>query len=106
MPTKMINCKLDIPLAPGHSKELWWNNANPRHAVYTVQAVPLPTGDSANGFDENVSVEVVRVWRKFIVNEKSNDRFSDTDTEDEIHYVVKNVGTQPTRFNVYISVVS
>ena len=105
MAAKIVNTNLDLELAPGKSKTLNWNNAKPANAVWSANAIPLPTGDTAKGFNQDTQLEVTRLWRRFKVVEKSTTQFSDTDIETEIWYTVKNVGTKKARFNVYLSAI-
>ena len=99
-----FNTNKDFELNPGQTLHSWWNNASPANAVWSANAVPLATGSTQTGFDQDTQLEVTRVWRRFKVVEKSTSQFSKVDTETEIHYEVKNIGSTKARFNVYLSV--
>ncbi len=108
MAVKFINTKIDAWIEPGQTHNWVYNNAAPREAVWSAQAVPFSTGDSTKGFAEVVELEVTRVWRKLIVTEKKpypQSQTVDVTIEDEIHYHVKNIGTQKSRYTVYLSAI-
>jgi hypothetical protein len=92
-------------LDPGQTKHTWWNNAAPANAVWSANAVAIPTGSTNTGFSQDTSLEVTRVWRRFKVIEKSDNQFSNTDIETEIHCEVKNIGGTKAKFKVYFSAV-
>ncbi len=109
MAMTFIKTKLDAWIEPGQTHRWWWNNAAPRDAVWSAQAVPFATGDTASGFAEDVSLEVTRVWRRLIVTEKKpfpQSQTVDVISEDEIHYEVKNIGNRKSRYAVFLSVIS
>jgi hypothetical protein len=93
----------EYELDAGKTSHTWWNNAAPANAVWSANAVPLATGSTNTGFNQDTSLEVTRVWRRFKVVEKSDNQFSDTDIETEIHCEVKNVGASKAKFKVYYS---
>lgn len=108
MAVLFIKTKIDAWIQPGETHHWWWNNAAPRDAVWSAQAVPFATGSSGDGFAEEVDLEVTRIWRKLIVKEKKpfpQSQTVDVVSEDEIHYEVKNVGKQKSRYTVYLSAV-
>jgi hypothetical protein len=100
----VINTQKERELSPGKTLHSWWNNASPTNAVWSANAVPLATGSTATGFNQDTQLEVTRVWRRFKVVEKSKSSFSDTDIETEIHYEVKNIGATKAKFIVYLCV--
>jgi hypothetical protein len=104
MGLKVINTQTEQELNPGQTLHSWWNNASPANAVWTANAVPLSTGSTSTGFNQDTQIEVTRLWRRFKVVEKSSTQFSDVDIETEIHYEVKNVGNSKARFVMYFSV--
>jgi hypothetical protein len=104
MSVLVINTQKERELNPGQSLHSWWNNASPANAVWTANAVPVLMGSTGTGFNQDTSVEVTRLWRRFKVVEKSTSQISDTDIESEIHYEVKNVGNSKARFIVYLCV--
>ena len=99
---RIIKTDINAWIEPGQTQHWWWNNAAPREAVWSVQAVPFATGDLIQGFQEDVALEVTRVWRRLIVTEKKPFGVA---SEDEIHYEVKNVGNQRSRYTVYLSTI-
>ena len=104
MPIKVFKTSNDHELNPGATGHWWWNNASPANAVWTANAVPLATGSTTAGFDQDTQLEVTRIWRRFKVVEKSTNQFSDTDIESEIHYEIKNLSGTKAKFNVYLQV--
>lgn len=106
MSNVLIKTSVDAWIEPGQTHHRWWNNAAPRDAVWSAQAVPIATGDSVSGFAEDVSLEVTKVWRRLLVTEKKPFPQSQTvevHAEDEIHYEVKNVGTRKCRYTVLLT---
>jgi hypothetical protein len=95
-----------IEIAPSATIEHWWNNATPRDAVWAVQAVPRATGSTSKGFAQTTRVEVTRVWRDFKVVEHSHSQFSDTTSEDENHYTLKNLTGAPAVVDVYMAIIN
>jgi hypothetical protein len=93
-------------LDPGQTGHWWWNNAAPSKGVWSAMAVPVATGSTSAGFNQDTQVEVTRIWQRFKVIEKSTTQISDTDIETEIHYEVKNIGSTKATFVVYFSVAS
>jgi len=107
MPTSVVNTKAERELAPGKSGTWVWNNAAPHDAVWSANAVPVPSGDTQKGFNEVVSLEVTRLWRRLIVTELDpHSQATQLKVEHEIHYEVENVGDAPARFVVFLSAVS
>lgn len=106
MGVSVINTKKELELNPGEEREYWWNHASPADGVWSANAVPLATGSTTAGFSQHTKLEVTRLWREFIVTEKSKTQFSDVDIETEIHYKVKNIGTTKARFTVFLCVAS
>jgi hypothetical protein len=105
----VVNTKTEKVLAPGKTGHWKWNNAAPQNAVWSANVVPVMTGDTASGFDEDVSLEVTRVWRRLIVTEEKSSpqsQFANVNVEHEVHYEVKNVGSRSARFVVFLSAVS
>ena len=106
MGISVFSPKTELELNPGQTGHWWWNNASPVNAVWSANAVPLATGSTSTGFNQDTQLEVTRLWRRFKVIEKSSTQFSDTDIETEIHYEVKNLGNTKARFIVYFCVAS
>jgi hypothetical protein len=104
MPTKVIKIPNALQLNGGQTGHWWWNNASPANAVWSANAVPIATGNTTDGFDQDTQLEVTRLWRRFKVVEKSTSQFSDTDIESEIHYEIKNLTGALAKFNVYLCV--
>ena len=105
----LVNTKTEHELASGQEAHIWWNHAAPADAVWSANAVPHATGSTLTGFSQSTSLEVTRLWRKFIVTEKKDfpqSQTVETTVEHEIHYVVKNVGNDKARFVVFLSAVS
>lgn len=105
----LVNTHTEHTLAPGKTGHWWWNNAAPGQAVWSANAVPVPTGDTASGFAEDVSLEVTRLWRRLIVTEHKPFPQSQTvevKIEHEIHYEIKNVGSSSARFVVFLAAIS
>jgi hypothetical protein len=103
----LVNTQHQHDLAAGKSGIWIWKNLTPHDAVWSVNAIPVPTGDTQKGFNEDASFEVTRVWRRMISTE--DDPHSQTTTvtiKHELHYEVKNVGDGPGRFVAYLSAVS
>ena len=98
MPVKLVDTGLNLTLGAGKTKKLWWNNANPSKAVWSVNAVPLPKNAKSS---HSGSVEVTRVWRKLNVSVPSRGA---PQAEHEIHYEVFNPGTSSVNFTVYMLV--
>jgi hypothetical protein len=106
---EIIDTKLAIKLGPGKTHHLWWNKAAPANAVWLANAVPIITGDTATGFNQDSSVEITRLWRRLIVTEKKpfpQSQTTDVVVEHEIHYEVKNLGNTEVTFNVFLSAIS
>ncbi len=104
MPTNTFKISNNWELNPGATGHWWWNNAAPANAVWSANAVPLATGSTNTGFNQDTQLEVTRLWRRFKVVEKSTSQFSDTDIESEIHFEVKNLSGTKAKFNVYLTV--
>jgi hypothetical protein len=104
MPTKVFKVPTDLELNPGATGHWWWNHATPTFAVWSANAVAIATGSTSAGFQQDTQLEVTRLWRRFIVIEKSTSQISDTDIETEIHYEVKNLSGTKAKFNIYFSV--
>ena len=104
MPIKTFKIEDSLELNPGQTGHWWWNHASPAGSVWSANAVPMATGSTTTGFAQNTELEVTRIWRKYIIIEKSTSQFSDTDIESEIHYEVKNLSGTKARFHVYLSV--
>lgn len=105
----VVNTKTVVELAPGQTTQRHWNNAAPHDAVWSANAVAVATGSTAEGFAEDVALEVTRLWRRLIVTEKKPFPQSQTvevKIEHEIHYEIKNVGAQPAKFVVYLAAIS
>ena len=105
---RIIKTGVDAWIDPGQTQHRTWNNADIREAIWSAQAIPFSTGNSTKGFNEDVALEVTRVWRRLIVTEikpfPQNPQIpTGVASEDEIHYEVKNVGTQRARYTVYLS---
>ncbi len=100
----VINTQKERELNPGETLHSWWNNASPANAVWSANAVPLTTGSTNTGFNQDTQLEVTRLWRRYKVVEKSTSQISDVDIESEIHYEVKNIGNTKARFIVYLCV--
>src|SRR5262245_31902367 len=94
-----FNTNKDFELNPGETLHSWWNNASPANAVCSTNAVPLITGSTQTGFNQDTQLEITRLWRRLKVVEKSSSQFSDLDTETEIHFEVKSIGGTKARFN-------
>ncbi|HTT48115.1 MAG TPA: hypothetical protein VMG39_08935 [Pseudolabrys sp.] len=103
----LVNTNVNLELGPGKTGHWHWNNATPSDAVWYVNAVPFATGSTLTGFAQDTQLEVTRVWRRFIVTEHAppNSQISDTTTETEIHYEIKNLGGTTAKFNVFLSIV-
>ena len=96
MPTLLVDTKTQLNIQPGATFHFVWNNASPSHAVWSANAVPVATGSTAGGFNQDSSVEVTRLWRRFISTEKKpfpQSQTADVVVEHEIHCELKNVGS-------------
>lgn len=105
---RIIKTGIDAWIEPGQTQHWTWNNADIRDGIWSAQAVPFGTGNSTKGFNEDVALEVTRVWRRLIVTEKKSFPplpLTEGISEDEIHYEVKNVGNQRSRYTVYLSTI-
>jgi hypothetical protein len=98
--TKILAGKIS-GITPGQMVTKHWNNANPSDAVWYVQAIPTFDGvpKELGGVWE---VEVTRVWRRKI---RVHHHQAPSSVEDEIHYEIKNVGTETVTVNVYLGVI-
>jgi len=85
----LVNTKKVVELEPGKTAHRWWNNADPTNAVWSANAVPLAEVSQ----DQDVALEITRLWRKQIVG-NAGQAPGGTTVEDEIHFEIKNVGTQ------------
>jgi hypothetical protein len=104
----IVNTKTELQLAGSKTGHWWWNNAAPADAVWSANAIPVQTGDTASGFAQDTSVEVTRLWRRLIVTEHKDSpqaQTVDVKVEHEIHYEIKNLGNQTARFVVFLSAV-
>ena len=102
---KFVNTGTVIELAPGKTVHRQWNNATPAQAVWSVNAFPQLSGGTEN---QDISLEVTRMWRRVTQTEKKDSPQSQTAeavVEHEIHCEIKNVGTKTARFIVYWSVI-
>ena len=106
MPVLTFSTNKERELNPGQTGHWWWNNATPANAVWSANAVPVATGSTQTGFNQDTQLEVTRLWRRFKVIETSSTQFSDVDIETEIHYEVKNIGNTKAKFIMYLSVAS
>jgi hypothetical protein len=86
-------------IAPGQTVTKHWNNATPRDAVWYVQAVPTHSGIGKEGTQVR-EVEVTRVWWKLTKTAPKGP------IEDEIHFAIKNVGTQNVSVEIYIGIIA
>ncbi|MBI4852340.1 MAG: hypothetical protein HY819_11135 [Acidobacteria bacterium] len=105
---KVINTNKEVELAPGKTYKGHWNNATPgANAVWGAQAIPLATGSTIEGFAQDTSVEVTRLWRRLIITEKKpfpQSQTVETEVEHEIHYEIKNVGTEKVKFIIFLTI--
>jgi len=104
----ITDTKVDIELAAGQTTHRVWNNVS-GSAVYYVNAVPVNTGSTTGGFNVDASFEVTRVWRRLTVVEKKEfpqSQTATTESEFELHYEVKNVGTKKGKFRARIGKVA
>lgn len=99
---KIIETSTILELDPGKKTHRHWNNASPENAVWSVNAVPV----GASGQPQDVSLEVTRLWRRLIVTVQTPGSPGSTASESEIHYEIKNIGTQKARFKVYLAAIS
>jgi hypothetical protein len=94
-------------LAPAQSVTKHWNNATPANAVWYIQAIPLPSSfTSANPIEQSVEAEVTRVWRKLNRTIGPAENPEAYYYEDEIWYVIRNVGAREVDVDVYASIIS
>jgi hypothetical protein len=105
----LVDTKTQHDLAPGQTFHWHWNNAAPADAVWSANAVPVATGSTTGGFNQDTQLEVTRLWRRLIVTEKKpfpQSQTVDVVVETEIHCDIKNIGTTPAKFVVFLSIVS
>ncbi len=106
MTALLVNTQHEHDLAAGTSGIWIWKNLAPHDAVWSVNAVPVQTGDTQTGFNDEASFEVTRVWRRMISTEDEHSQATTVTVKHELHYEVKNVGTTPGRFVAFLSAVS
>lgn len=105
----LVDTKTQHDLGPGQTLHWHWNNATPTDGLWYANAVAIATGSTGAGFAQDTSLEVTRLWRRFIVTEKKpfpQSQTVETTVETEIHVDIKNIGNSPAKFIVFLSVVS
>jgi hypothetical protein len=96
--TKVLDNK---SLDPGKEGHWWWNNAHYGKS-YFLEVVPIQVGDYQTGYNHTTELEITRQWRKLISTQSQGSIGVDVAVELEIHYIVKNVGSIPAKFNVQL----
>lgn len=110
----LINTQTQHTLPPGDTLHWQWNNLTPDQSVWTANAVPLITADVVNdvNFQQNSSIEVVSQWRTVRTQAVTIDggpdqsNFTESGITHQFHCLLKNVGTLPSTFVVFLTMVS
>jgi len=86
-------------LEAGKTAHHWWNNA-PWGKVFALEVVPSEIGTTQTGFNHVSEVQITKQWRKFISKEKPGSIGVKVETELELHFEVKNIGTEKANYQV------
>src|ERR1700750_1748819 len=95
MTASLVNLQKEHELAAGKSASWMFEISNSdADSVWYVNAVPVPSGDTQSGFDEEVSLEVTKVWRKMTVKQlPPHQQDAQIEVEHQLGYEIKNIGT-------------
>jgi hypothetical protein len=93
-------------LEKGQSTTGHWKHLTPSSAVWYIQAIPLENSFTDSPPNQSVEVEVTRVWRQLNRTESPGSEFTEIDTEHEVWWEVKNVGSRPLNAQIYASIVA
>ena len=89
----------------GNSGTYLWNNV-PKGKAYHIDVQPFYPGSFQEGYSHTVLAEVTRVWRRYRSIQKKGSIGVTVDVHEDIQFVVKNIGSKKTHFNVYLVVFS
>ena len=108
MTASLVSLQTEHELAAGKSASWMFKISNSdADSVWYVNAVPVASGDTQSGFNEEVSLEVTKVWRNMTVKQVPPHQ-QDTQIEVEHHvgYEIKNIGASAAKFVVALDRVS
>jgi hypothetical protein len=106
MGTFLHNTQTEHELEAGKSDGWFYDISTERvGAVWSVNAMPVPSGDTESGFNEVVSLEVTKVWRKMSVA-FVGDEIGTLEIQHQLGYEVKNVGNETAKFVIVLAAIT
>jgi hypothetical protein len=86
-------------LGPGQESHRTWNNASDNPVL--VEVYPSSAGDPSKTVEFTAEFEITRQWRRRIAKDTGTGVIGhNVAYENEIHYVVKNLGSQTGTYSV------
>jgi hypothetical protein len=106
MSASLVDMPAEHELGAGKSTSWSFKIGSPNE-VWAVNAVPVPSGDTQSGFNEQASVEVTKVWRTMTVKQvPPHQQDAQIEVEHHVNYEVKNIGTEAAKFIICLSKVA
>jgi hypothetical protein len=103
MASTVYNLFTHYGLQPGVTVTGTWNNI-PDGKAYALSANPWNPGSYQEGYDNTTKVEITRVWRRRRQIETPGSIGVDVEVHEDIQCQVKNIGTYPLNFTLYLIV--